>query len=224
MDEGRIRYVKTSVARSIYKVTDGTLRKWAKEGKVKTIRNPGGHRLYEVKDNISNDSSVPDALKNRKICYCRVSSSKQKDDLERQVESMRTGFPEYHIISDIGSGINWNRKGLKTILERTMRGELDEVVVSHRDRLCRFGFELVEWIMDKNKVKLVVLNRENGSSETELAADVLAIIHVFSCKQMGRRRYKPKEIESRTCLNDDDTTEISTISTGGGGFPNERTS
>jgi predicted site-specific integrase-resolvase len=98
------------------------------------------------------------------------------------------------VVTDVGSGINWKRKGLKTILDKAMHRDISEVVVAHRDRLCRFAFELLEWILDQNRVKLVVLDEENGeSNDKELSDDILSIIHVYSCRKMGRRRYKNKE-------------------------------
>jgi putative resolvase len=100
-------------------------------------------------------------------------------------------------ITDIGSGINWKRKGFQKILELAMLGELEEIVVAHRDRLCRFAFELVEFIFQKNNVRLVVLDRNDyKSGEAKLADDILSIVHVYSC----RRNYKtqPCDAEDKT--------------------------
>jgi predicted site-specific integrase-resolvase len=184
-------YVNTKEAREMLRVTATTLRRWDKEGKIKTIRTPSGIRMYD-KSNILKILCKDEAMPERKkIAYCRVSSKKQSDDLERQIDVFRNTYPDYEVVKDIGSGINFKRKGMQRILERSMRGELEEVMVSHRDRLCRFGFELIEWIFAKNDTKLVVLDKtEHKSSSEELAEDVLAIIHVFSCREMGKRRYK----------------------------------
>jgi putative resolvase len=184
-------YVNTKEAREMLRVTATTLRTWDKEGKIKTIRTPSGIRLYDksrILEILGKNGTMP---KRRKVAYCRVSSKKQSNDLERQISVYRDKYPDYEVVQDIGSGINFKRKGLQKILEQAMRGELEEVMVSHRDRLCRFGFELIEWILIKNDTKLVVLDKtENKSSSEELAEDVLAIIHVFSCREMGKRRYK----------------------------------
>ena len=113
------------------------------------------------------------------------------------------------MVSDIGSGINWKRKGLQTILERSMRGDIKEVVVAHRDRLCRFGYELIEFILDKSGVKLVVHNEENAKSESqELAEDIMSIVHVYSCRQMGKRRYQ------KNIRNEKDKTVSNTTTEG----------
>ena len=107
---------------------------------------------------------------------------------------MREKFPDHTIIKDYGSGLNFKRKGLKTILEQAMSGEIEEIVVAHRDRLCRFAFELIEEFFSLFNTPIMVINqREQNNPDTELAEDILAIIHVFSCKKMGQRSYKTKK-------------------------------
>ena len=116
------------------------------------------------------------------------------DDLERQKDFFRQQYPTYELVTDIGSGINWKRKGLNSILDASMLGYIEEVVVAHRDRLSRFAFELIEHILVTNKVKLVVLDSSTEESQdNELADDILSIIHVYSCRNMDRRRYKNKK-------------------------------
>jgi len=123
-----------------------------------------------------------------------VSSAKQKDDLERQIASLRESHPEHEVVKDIGSGINFKRKGLRSLLERSLEGGLDEVVVAHRDRLCRFAFDLIEWLFTKHGTKLVVLDQDVASpeSESEFTEDLLSIVHVFSCRYNGLRRYRKR--------------------------------
>jgi len=164
-------------------VCANTLRKWADDGKIKYIRNPSGQRLYDV-SSIEHSSSTC-----QPFCYCRVSSHKQKDDLERQKKFMQERYPDHKIISDVGSGINFKRKGLQFLLEQSTLGNVKEVVVAHRDRLCRFGFELIEWIFSKYNVKLVVLDDSKSSPQAELVSDILSILTVFSCRVHGLRKY-----------------------------------
>jgi putative resolvase len=187
-------YVNTKEAKELLRVTATTLRRWDKENKIKTIRTPSGIRFYNrecIQQILGKTGTISEK---RKIAYCRVSSKKQSDDLERQKNSFKSSHPDHELVEDIGSGINFKRKGLQRILEQTMQGKIAEVVVSHRDRLCRFAFELIEWIFVKNNTKLVVLDKTEYKSESdELAEDVLAIIQVFACKEMGRRRYKSSE-------------------------------
>jgi predicted site-specific integrase-resolvase len=122
-----------------------------------------------------------------------VSSSKQKDDLERQVQAMQEEFPGYRVYTDVASGLNYKRKGLTRLLEHVQEGLVGEVVVAHPDRLARFGRELIEWIISRAGARLIfqdqIVDRPRGS-EAELAADLLAVVHVFSCRANGQRRYK----------------------------------
>lgn len=175
-----------------------TLRAYADDGKIEHYRTESGQRRYNVESYLSN-ASVASV-----VCYCRVSSSKQRDDLDRQVQFMRGHFPDAEIIKDIGSGLNYKRKGLKTLLERAMRGDKLKVVVAHRDRLCRFGFELIEYIIKLAGGEIVVLKESSLSPEQELKTDLLSIIHVFSCRLHCLRNYKSK---IRAAVSDDRTEE-----------------
>lgn len=163
-----------------------TLRKYADEGKIKSIKNEAGQRLYDV------ESYRGDATEPATICYCRVSSSKQRDDLARQVEFMRERYPDAEVIQDIGSGLNFKRKGLQTLLVRFMRGDKLTLIVACRDRLCRFGFELFEFMAEQNGGSVVVLSNPVHCPESELTTDLLAILHVFSCRMHGLRSYSKK--------------------------------
>ncbi|MCP4115886.1 MAG: IS607 family transposase, partial [Desulfobacteraceae bacterium] len=148
-------------------------------GKIKTDRTPGGDRRYLI--------PIADEVH---ICYCRVSSYKQKDDLNRQVDLMREKYPDAKVIKDIGSGLNFKRKGLKAILEQAIKGDSVNLYIAHKDRLCRFGFDLIEWILKRNNGKIVVLNEIDLSPEQELTQDLLSILHVFSCRMHGLRSYR----------------------------------
>ena len=117
---------------------------------------------------------------------------------------MRDHFPDAEVVKDIGSGLNYKRKGLKTLLERAMRGDKLKVVVAHRDRLCRFGFELIEHIIKLAGSEIVVLKESSLSPEQELTTDLLSNIHVFSCRLYGLRNYKSKIHEA---VSDDRSEE-----------------
>ena len=161
-----------------------TLRRYAAEGKIPFYRNAGGQRLYDV-DTYLRGTSAPEV-----ICYCRVSSAKQRGGLQRQVAHMRGLYPDAEIITDVAGGLNWQRRGLLSILERLHRGDKLEVVVAHRDRLARFGFELIEWLVEQNGGRVVVLNQWDASPDSELTEDLLAILHMFGCRMHGLRRYR----------------------------------
>jgi predicted site-specific integrase-resolvase len=118
-----------------------TIRKYADKGIIPSIRTEGGKRLFDIDEYIRRKNGE---CNHSTICYCRVSSPKQKDDLERQVNYMQERYPDSEIVTDIGSGINYKRKGLNSILERALQGDKLKIVVAYKDRLARFGFELIE--------------------------------------------------------------------------------
>lgn len=123
----------------------------------------------------------------------RVSSKAQKGDLERQVDDLQRTHPTYKVIQDIGSGLNWKRPGFTSLLESIHQGDIETVVVMHRDRLARFGVELIEWILRKNGTQLLVQSHPNETEgndrgeEAELVDDMLSIVNVFVARNNGRR-------------------------------------
>jgi predicted site-specific integrase-resolvase len=178
-------FVPMRKAADILGLHPNTVRKLCDEGKIKCKKLESGHRRVDVSEFLREQER-----RSTTICYCRVSSSKQKDDLQRQVEYMQGRYPTAEIIKDIGSGVNYKRKGLKAILERSMRGEVIELVVAYKDRLARFGTDIVRQVLEFNGGKLVVLNEVLLSPEQELTKDLCSIIHVFSCRLHGLRKYK----------------------------------
>ena len=178
-----------------------TLRRWSRLGHIRYSRTPGGHRLYDpisVTTLIEGQDGCHPEIEGHKegasIVYCRVNSAKQKDDLQRQKETLQERFPAHEVITDIGSGINLQRRGLLALLDRICTGTVREVVVAHWDRLARFGFELIEWLCQRHGTRLVVLQHVESTPQGEFVEDLLAIIHVFSCRFHGLRRYQ-KRIE-----------------------------
>jgi putative resolvase len=184
-------YLSFKSTRKLLQVSSSTLRNWDKEGKIRTIRTPSGARMFNQQDlsAIIRQTKSNEIVK-RKICYARVSTRAQMDDLERQVLFFRTQYPSYEVVTDICSGINWKRKGLSSLLEQSIQGTLGEIVVAHKDRLSRIAFDLLEYIFNLHGTQILVLDRTNEqSTEQELAQDIMSIVHVYSCKQMGKRRY-----------------------------------
>ncbi|NEO89026.1 MAG: IS607 family transposase [Moorea sp. SIO3G5] len=179
-----MRYVPPRKAREILGVSERTLRYWEQEGKIKTIRTPSNQRRYDV------DSVLGEVKNKPTIIYARVSTRRQKEDLERQAAFLQGKFPNAEVIKDIGSGLNYRRKGLKALLGRVLSRDVSEIVVAHKDRMARFGFELIEWICEQNGCRIVVLDQSNLSDEREMVEDILAIVHVFSCRLYGLRKYK----------------------------------
>ena len=168
-----------------------TLRRYADQGKIDIIKNEAGQRLYNV------ESYIRGAVNASLVCYCRVSSAKQKDDLHRQIAYMQSLYPEAEIIKDIGSGLNFKRKGLRTILDRLLRGDKLKIIVACRDRLCRFGFELIQYMVEQNGGEILVLDQTVHCPQTELTTDLQCIIHVFSCRMHGLRKYSKKIKEDK---------------------------
>jgi predicted site-specific integrase-resolvase len=191
-------YVAGKEAERRLGVCGNTLRLWAKSGKIEVSRKAGTYRRYNVEKYLQNlqvnTQAAPPTTGKTKIAYCRVSSAKQADDLGRQVAYLTARYPTHKVITDIGSGLNFKRKGLWSILESVMRGDVEEVVVSYTDRLARFGYQLIERILTYHHTKLVVENsKEYASDEQELAEDLLSIVHVFSCRVNGKRRYSKRK-------------------------------
>ncbi len=189
-------YVSARKASELLDYTPDHLRKLANEGKIEYIRTGGGHRRYDVDGYIKSKSQSIAT-----VCYCRVSSTKQRDGLERQVEYMRSIYPAAEVIRDIGSGINFKRKGLRTLLERLMQGDKLQVVIAHRDRLARFGIDLIQYLIEQNGGELVVLDQTAHSPQEELTEDLLAILHVFSSRMHGLRSYRDKIKEDKSLSN-----------------------
>ena len=181
-----------------------TLRTWYKQNRIQGFTTDGGRFLYNVSPfvtepslTLSEQQSTPGKLKVRScICYCRVSSRQQKADLEKQVQFLSSKYPNHDIIKDIGSGLNFKRPGLQKMVDKVLSGNVQEIVVAHKDRLCRFGFDLLQFIFDRSNTRLVVLEQSSLSPEKELTGDLLSILHVFSCRMYGLRKYKKRIYDS----------------------------
>lgn len=197
-------YYKTSEACKILGIKEGILRRWADQGKIKTIRTPGNIRLFDITS--VDPSTNLFAIREKKdpiiILYSRVSSVKQKDDLERQKEYLKNHcadkYPRLQEITDIGSGINFKRKGLLQILGLIKEGNVSTLVVASKDRLARFGFELIEWLCKEYGTQILVLDNQDTTPEAELGNDLMAIVQVYCCRWNGRRRYKTKDKDKET--------------------------
>jgi predicted site-specific integrase-resolvase len=115
---------------------------------------------------------------------------------------MQNKFPDAEIVQDVGSGLNFKRKGIETILERILLGHKLTIIISHRDRLCRFGFDVFKFLIEKNGGKILVLDKLESSPEQELTTDLLSILHIFSCRMHGLRRYT-KQIKNDPNLSNE---------------------
>lgn len=159
-----------------------------KEIEVIKIGTKFGYNLDKyIKDNNIN------ITQKKKICYCRVSSEKQKEDLIRQIDYMKEKYPTHEIITDISSGLNFKRKGLLEIIKLAINNEVEELVIAYKDRLARFGYELIEIILKEySNASIKIINKtEEKTKEEELTEDIISIMNVYVAKINGLRKYKP---------------------------------
>lgn len=214
MQKNDEKYVSPKRAKEILGVHAQTLYNWEKKGKIDTIRTAGGQRMYNVdkylrtygdpnyddKINVDENDKIKVYDNEKKdrvnICYIRVSTLNQKDDLVRQKKYMQEKYPTYELIEDIGSGINFNRKGLRKIIKYAINGKINKLVVAYKDRLTRFGFDLIEdLIKEYSKGEVIIEDEKETKKEPkeELVEDVLQILNVYTAKLNGLRKYSKKK-------------------------------
>lgn len=189
------RYIKIGAAAKLLGCGIDTLRKWEKSGElVPDRKTKGGTRFYDRAKLLAlGDSDMPT------LCYARVSSHDQREDLTRQQELLEAycaakGW-RTEVISDLGSGMNFNKRGLLRLLEIILRRKTKRLVLTHKDRLLRFGSELVFALCERQGIEIVIIHQgERPSFEVELAEDILEIITVFSARLYGSRSHKNRKL------------------------------
>ncbi len=178
--------------------TTNTLQRWDREGILKAHRSTTDRRYYTHDQYLE---LMGQKVKNRdNVSYCRVSSANQKKDLLSQKKAVEAfclaaGKVIHEKMEDVGSGLNYTRKQFIRLMEKVERGEVSEIVVAHKDRLVRFGFEWFEKFCKDHGTSIIVMNAESLSPEEEMTKDLLSIIHCFSSRLYGLRKYKNKIIE-----------------------------
>ena len=188
------RIIGIMEAAKLMGISSTTIRRWEAEGKIKSLRTKGNHRRFKVNELLGIKHE-----KNLTIAYARVSSGDQKGDLKRQeivLESYcsEKGF-EFEIISDLGSGMNYKKKGLCRLIKLICAQQVSRLVLTHKDRLLRFGSDLIFALCEIFSCEVVIINKSADSTfEEDLANDVLEIITVFSARLYGSRSHKNKEI------------------------------
>ena len=189
-----------------------TLQRWDNTGKLKAHRTPTNRRYYTYEQyqkymGITNSSK-------KTVIYTRVSTSNQKDDLKNQVEFLKQyvnakGIIVDTVIEDYGSGLNYNRKQWNKLIDECMTNEIGTIIITHKDRFIRFGFDWFEKFLNKFGVKFIIVNNESLSPQEELVQDIISILHVFSCRIYGLRKYKKKireDIEVEKSIQNRDKT------------------
>ena len=173
-----------------------TLQRWDKDKKLIAFRSPTNRRYYTHSQYVEYmGKTIQEKDKRKTIIYTRVSSSGQKDDLNNQVEFLKQfanarGLIVDEVFEDIGSGLNYNRKKWNKLLEDCMLGLIKTIIVAHKDRFIRFGYDWFEKFLKSNGVEIIVVNNETLSPQEEMIQDLISIIHVFSCRIYGLRKYK----------------------------------
>ncbi len=186
-----------------WQISNSTLKLWADKGTVPVLRFPSGKRLYSVAhlEALLSSRTSPSSTTKENIIYARVSSEKQRADLQRQVAELVDAYPSHRLITDVASGINFHRKGLQTLLDSVLDGQVAQVVVMHRDRLARVAVELIEYILRRADVRFVVHRQaEQGSEASELADDLLAITTVFVASHNGKRSAENRRKRKQAAL------------------------
>jgi len=182
-----------------------TLQRWDREKRLVAKRTPTNRRYYTEKQLMEYRGMVSskDSLT---IAYCRVSSSNQKDDLKNQKEyinefCLNRGLEIDDFYVDIASGLNFKRKNFNKLIDEVEHGKIKNIVIAHKDRFVRFGYDWFESFCDKHDCNIIVINNEKLSPESEMIQDLVSIIHVFSCRIYGLRKYKneiSKENKNKT--------------------------
>lgn len=179
-------------------LAQSTLRLMHRKGELVPAKiSPGGTRYYSD-EQVKEYMGVKTVSKRIVIGYARVSSKKQQDDLDRQIENLKTymyakGY-SFEMITDIGSGINYSKKGLTKLLNRIHKGEVSKVVILYKDRLVRFGFELLETMCKLNDCEIEIIDNTPKTDEEELVTDLVQIIAVFGCRLQGKRSKLTKKL------------------------------
>jgi len=195
-------YVSTGDAAELLGVAVSTLQRWDREGKLVPERTPAGRRRYKVSDLGSYNPLTKKIVEpeRKTIAYARVSSHDQKADLVRQEQVLELYCAErgwsFEVISDLGSGMNYKKKGLNNLIDAIVDDKVGRLVITHKDRLLRFGAELVFAVCEAKNVEVIIINSTDNerSFEEELASDVLEIVTVFSARMYGARSGKNKKL------------------------------
>lgn len=187
--------MKSNEVLSMLGISRVTLCRYVKLGKIRVVELPNGYYSYN-KEDVYKLKGLD--VKRKKVIYARVSTSKQKKELENQIETItayvnKNGYGIDEVYSDIASGMNLDRKGFTKLLSAVMANEIDEVFISYKDRLARLDFDLVSRLFSQYGTKIAVINSsDNKSAEEELFEDLMSVIHSFSMKAYSKRRLVKK--------------------------------
>lgn len=190
-----MKHYSTGEMCKLLNVTSKTLYNWDKSGKLKAFRTPTNRRFYTEEQYFQYTGQSVAKEHRLNVAYARVSSRSQKDDLPNQINFIQNYVNAKGVIldetfTDIGSGLNYNRKNWNKLLDLVTESKIDTVYITYKDRFIRFGYDWFERFLNKHGTKLVVLNKKDTSPNQEFVEDIISIIHVFSCRLYGLRKYK----------------------------------
>jgi len=197
-------YVNAGNAEKAFGVERRTLIRWAEAGNIRAVRHgKNGHWRFDVSSVEQSGLITPvapvAATGSIKAIYARVSTRKQLPDLQHQIASLATKYPDHVVFSDCASGLNFKRKGLLSILQLAFEGRLQVLRLAYRDRLCRFAYDLIEHVLTKHGAKIEVENDDTYAPERELAEDVVSIITVFGARLYGCRSGRSRKAKTGSC-------------------------
>ena len=195
MNTSNITHYKPKDFAELLGVSVKTLQRWDRDGILKANRTPTDRRYYTYDQylqfkGIQTENDIRDV-----VIYARVSTKNQKDDLQNQVEFLKQfcnakGIIVNQCIEDFGSGLNYNRKKWNKLLEEVMENKIKTIIISGKDRFIRFGYDWFEKFCEKFNTEIIIVNNEEFSPNEELVQDIISILHVFSCRLYGLRKYK----------------------------------
>ena len=192
-----IKHYKSKEFAELLNVSVITLQRWDNDGKLKAFRTPTNRRYYTYEQYLEYTGIHKETDSRKIVIYTRVSTSNQKDDLKNQVEFLTQyanakGMIVDEVIEDYGSGLNYNRKKWIRLIDSCMTNEISTIIITHKDRFIRFGYDWFESFLAKFNVEIIVVNNESLSPQEELVQDIISILHIFSCRIYGLRKYKKK--------------------------------
>lgn len=202
MNTSNITNYKPKDFAALLGVTVRTLQRWDNDGILHAYRTPTNRRYYTYDQYLQFKGIKTDADTRDVVIYARVSTKNQKDDLHNQVEFLKQfcnarGMVVNQCIDDFGSGLNYNRKKWNDLLDQVMENKIQTIVISNKDRFIRFGYDWFEKFCNKFNTEIIVVNNDTLSPSEELVQDIISILHVFSCRLYGLRKYKNQIKEDR---------------------------
>lgn len=201
-----MKILKPYEVSKILRVTVKTLQNWDKDKKLIAFRNKETNRRYYTEQQINEFLGKESKSHEKIVIYARVSNIGQKDDLQNQQDFLQQysnvkGYIVSEIITDIASGMNFKRKNWNKLLKDVMNRKIEKIIIAHKDRFVRFGFDWFDEMCKSFGCEIEVVNNEKLSPQEEMVQDLISIIHIFSCRIYGLRKYKKEIVDGENAKN-----------------------